>query len=83
MLGNNALRADVFGYLLQIVKSPFFEGLKVGVCVCVCECNDFTVRSSLISQPVASICKCVLHALLSLCISSFSEESLGNPAVSC
>ena len=104
-LGNMALQAHVFEYLLSILKSPYFAGDRVSYfrhLVHWCVLNPllhffysppFTFcfphsppptypLTRHPYQPVANLCKCVIHTLLSLCVSTFNEESLGNPQVS-
>lgn len=56
-LGNKALEAGVFPYLLTIVESPLFTG----------------------GTPLASLGLAIVHTLLTVTLTQFSETSLGEP----
>lgn len=83
-LGNRALQADVFGYLLSTLQSPLFRGESVSATSLGAAGWARPSLSSPLSplQPIASVARVVIHTLLSLILSSFNEESLGDPAVS-
>lgn len=79
-LGNMALQAHVFEHLLSILKTPYFSGDRVSW-KSISHSQRASCTFNVLLQPVASMSKCIVHTLLTLCISTFNEESLGNPQV--